>query len=266
MAEEAEKALTADGYLHNGKWNAAVGEAANRFAGQVDLVAVVARSTGLEVDQPHNGVYIAYLEERQFLDFHVDEFGFGEANGLPCLTGRSAGEAPRPGGHRWGWDAAHRDHARLLLRRAVTEAPCEDGAPHADVPGLIAEARRLGHTKTSYGFTTAAATWAVGYLLRETRYEQILTGLTEYGRGRSGAVVQCAPRCSRACVGDGRGVRAPVAVPCEDLEAAWALVRRCFGRAPGAVSRRLGELRAVADSVVLPAARRRCAELSGRER
>ncbi|MFF4392871.1 hypothetical protein ACFY0G_40050 [Streptomyces sp. NPDC001552] len=80
MAEEAEKALAADGYLHNGKWNAAVGEAANRFAGQVDLASVVARSTGLEVEQPHNGVYTAYLEEGQFLDFHVDEFGFGEAN------------------------------------------------------------------------------------------------------------------------------------------------------------------------------------------
>ncbi|MFD9303247.1 hypothetical protein ACFWCB_11420 [Streptomyces sp. NPDC060048] len=61
------------------------GEAANRIAGQVDLAAVVARSTGLEVDQPHNDVYIAYLEEGQFLDFHVDEFGFGEANLLLCL-------------------------------------------------------------------------------------------------------------------------------------------------------------------------------------
>ncbi|MFJ5634682.1 tetratricopeptide repeat protein [Streptomyces goshikiensis] len=85
MAEEAETALAADGYLHNGKWNAAVGEAANRFAGQVDLAAVVARSTGLKVDQPHNGVYIAYLEEGQFLDFHLDEFGFGEANLVLCL-------------------------------------------------------------------------------------------------------------------------------------------------------------------------------------
>ncbi|GAA2780468.1 tetratricopeptide repeat protein [Kitasatospora aburaviensis] len=85
MADEAEKALAADGYLHNGKWNAAVGEAANRFAGHVDLAAVVARSTGLEVEQPHNGVYIAYLEEGQFLDFHVDKFGFGEANLILCL-------------------------------------------------------------------------------------------------------------------------------------------------------------------------------------
>ncbi|RDG36983.1 tetratricopeptide repeat protein [Streptomyces corynorhini] len=85
MEQEAEKALAADGYLHNGKWNAAVGDAANRFAGQVDLAAVVARSTGLEVEQPHNGVYIAYLEEGHFLDFHVDEFGFGEANLILCL-------------------------------------------------------------------------------------------------------------------------------------------------------------------------------------
>ncbi|MEE1822386.1 tetratricopeptide repeat protein [Streptomyces sp. BE20] len=85
MAQEAEAALTADGYLHNGKWNAAVGDAANRFAGQVDLAAVVTESTGLEVEQPHNGVYIAYLEEGQFLDFHVDEFGFGEANLILCL-------------------------------------------------------------------------------------------------------------------------------------------------------------------------------------
>ncbi|WP_327258200.1 hypothetical protein [Streptomyces sp. NBC_01244] len=94
MAEEAERALAADGYLHNGKWNAAVGEAANRFARQVDLAAVVARSTGLEVEQPHTGVYIAYLEEGQFLDFHVDEFGFGEANLILCLGHERLPTAP----------------------------------------------------------------------------------------------------------------------------------------------------------------------------
>ena len=49
------------------------------------LAAIVARATGLEVEQPHSGVYIAYLEEGQFLDFHVDEFGFGEANLILCL-------------------------------------------------------------------------------------------------------------------------------------------------------------------------------------
>ncbi|MFF7633549.1 tetratricopeptide repeat protein [Kitasatospora sp. NPDC008050] len=95
MAEEAEKAVAADGYLHNGKWNAAVGNAAKRFAGQVDLAAVVARSTGLEVEQPHTGVYIAYLEEGQFLDFHVDEFGFGEANLILCLKHERPTGAPR---------------------------------------------------------------------------------------------------------------------------------------------------------------------------
>ncbi|MCX4783338.1 tetratricopeptide repeat protein [Streptomyces sp. NBC_01264] len=94
MAEEAEKALSGGGYLHNGKWNAAVSEAAGRFAGQVDLAAVVAQSTGLEVEQPHTGVYVAYLEEGQFLDFHVDEFGFGEANLIVCLQH----ERPTAGG------------------------------------------------------------------------------------------------------------------------------------------------------------------------
>ncbi|MFJ2777007.1 hypothetical protein [Kitasatospora sp. NPDC087315] len=94
MAQEAEEALTANGYLHNGKWNAAVGDAANRFTGQVDLAAVVAESTGLEVEQPHNGVYIAYLEEGQFLDFHVDEFGFGEANLILCLKHERPATAP----------------------------------------------------------------------------------------------------------------------------------------------------------------------------
>ncbi|MFK0252063.1 tetratricopeptide repeat protein [Streptomyces sp. NPDC090445] len=85
MTEETEKALAAEGYLHNGKWNAPVGDAANLFASEVDLAAVVARSAGLEVEQPHTGVYIAYLDEGQFLDFHVDEFGFGEANLILCL-------------------------------------------------------------------------------------------------------------------------------------------------------------------------------------
>ncbi|MEU6313055.1 hypothetical protein [Streptomyces sp. NPDC047014] len=85
MAEEAEKTLASEGYVHNGKWNAAVGDAANLFAGQVDLAALVSQATGLEVEQPHTGVYIAYVEEGQFLDFHVDEFGFGEANLILCL-------------------------------------------------------------------------------------------------------------------------------------------------------------------------------------
>ncbi|GAA1403148.1 hypothetical protein GCM10009639_47430 [Kitasatospora putterlickiae] len=85
MAEEAEKTVAADGYLHNGKWNAAPGDAASSFAGQVDLAAVVSRSTGLAVEQPHTAVYIAYREEGQFLDFHLDEAGFGEANLILCL-------------------------------------------------------------------------------------------------------------------------------------------------------------------------------------
>ncbi|MBV6700113.1 tetratricopeptide repeat protein [Kitasatospora aureofaciens] len=97
VAEEAEKAVAVDGYLHNGKWNAAVGDAASRFAGQVDLAAVVARSTGLDVEQPHTGVYIAYLEEGQFLDFHVDEVGFGEANLILCLKHERPTGAPRAG-------------------------------------------------------------------------------------------------------------------------------------------------------------------------
>ncbi|MER7753189.1 hypothetical protein [Kitasatospora sp. NPDC097643] len=92
MALEAERALAAGGYLHNGKWNAPVGDAANRFAAQIDLAAVVARSSGLEVEQPHAGVYIGY-EEGQFLDFHVDESGFGEANLILCLEhARPTGE------------------------------------------------------------------------------------------------------------------------------------------------------------------------------
>ncbi|WP_051055321.1 MULTISPECIES: tetratricopeptide repeat protein [Kitasatospora] len=85
MAAEAEKALAADGYRHNGKRNAAVCDAANHFAAQVDLAAIVARSTGLDVEQPHTGVYIGYTEG-QSLDFHVDEAGFGEANLIICLA------------------------------------------------------------------------------------------------------------------------------------------------------------------------------------
>ncbi|MFD0566026.1 tetratricopeptide repeat protein [Kitasatospora saccharophila] len=84
MATEAEKALFSEGYLHNGKRNTAVGEAANHFASQVDLAAIVARATGLEVEQPHTGVYIGYTEG-QSLDFHLDEAGFGEANLIICL-------------------------------------------------------------------------------------------------------------------------------------------------------------------------------------
>ncbi|MFF2951391.1 tetratricopeptide repeat protein [Kitasatospora sp. NPDC057965] len=85
MAGEAEKAVATDGYVHNGKWNAAVGDIANSFAGHVDLAAVVSRSTGLDVEQPHTAVYIEYREEGQFLDFHLDETGFGDANLILCL-------------------------------------------------------------------------------------------------------------------------------------------------------------------------------------
>ncbi|MER7580362.1 hypothetical protein [Kitasatospora sp. NPDC097691] len=95
MAEEAERVVAADGYLHNGKWNAPVGVAANRFAAQIDLAAVVAGSTGLDVEQPHTAVYIAYREEGQFLDFHVDESGFGEANLILCLEHVRPTGAPR---------------------------------------------------------------------------------------------------------------------------------------------------------------------------
>ncbi|MGW2377421.1 hypothetical protein [Kitasatospora sp. NPDC001683] len=94
MADEAEKAVAADGYLHNGKWNAPVGDAANRFVARTDLAAVVAQSTGLEVEQPHTGVYIGY-EEGQFLDFHVDESGFGEVNLILCLNHARLTGVPR---------------------------------------------------------------------------------------------------------------------------------------------------------------------------
>ncbi|MFD7645761.1 tetratricopeptide repeat protein [Kitasatospora sp. NPDC059795] len=96
MAQEAENALATAGYLHNGKWNAAVGDAATCFADHVDLAAVVARSTGLEVEQPHAGVYIAYREDGQFLDFHVDELGFGEANLILCLKHERPSEMTTP--------------------------------------------------------------------------------------------------------------------------------------------------------------------------
>ncbi|MGA5818065.1 tetratricopeptide repeat protein [Kitasatospora sp. NPDC094028] len=95
MAEEAERVVAADGYLHNGKWNAAVSDAANHFTEQVDLAAVVARSSGLAVEQPHTAVYIAYTEEGQYLDFHLDEFGFGDANLILCLKHARPTGAPQ---------------------------------------------------------------------------------------------------------------------------------------------------------------------------
>ncbi|MGW2542250.1 tetratricopeptide repeat protein [Kitasatospora sp. NPDC001574] len=94
MAAEAERALSADGYQHNGKRNAAVGDAANHFATRADLAALVARSTGLDVEQPHTGVYIGYTEG-QSLDFHVDEAGFGEANLIICLKRTCPTEADK---------------------------------------------------------------------------------------------------------------------------------------------------------------------------
>ncbi|MEU1507567.1 hypothetical protein [Kitasatospora sp. NPDC005748] len=94
MAEEAEKAVAADGYLHNGKWNAATLDAVSLFVGQVDLANVVSRSSGLAVEPPHTAVYIAYAEGQR-LDFHLDEFGFGEANLILCLKHERPTELPR---------------------------------------------------------------------------------------------------------------------------------------------------------------------------
>ncbi|RPE33172.1 hypothetical protein [Kitasatospora cineracea] len=60
MAAEAEQALAADGYQRNDKRDASVGAAAHRFATQVNLAAIVARSTGLDVEQPHVGIGLGF--------------------------------------------------------------------------------------------------------------------------------------------------------------------------------------------------------------
>ena len=85
MAEEAEHALAADGYIHNGTWNAAPGDAAVRFIDHVDVAAVVAESTGLKVEPPRTGAYIAYLDDGQSLDFHLDKPAFAEASMILCV-------------------------------------------------------------------------------------------------------------------------------------------------------------------------------------
>lgn len=155
MAQEAEKTLATDGYLHNGKWNAPVGQAANRFAARVDLATLVARTTGLEVEPPHTGVYIAYLEEGQFLDVHVDEFGFGEANLILCLKHDVPAEAPTTSSTVFFTPDGHHEHTL-----APGECVVFDGAltPHGRTPlsagetvilagfGFRARDRRTTHT------------------------------------------------------------------------------------------------------------------------
>ncbi|MEE1798118.1 hypothetical protein ACIQVO_37260 [Streptomyces sp. NPDC101062] len=154
-----------------------------------------------------------------------------ETSGLPCLTGRSVGEAPRPGGHRWGWSEAHRDHAKLLLDMASTEAPTTRGAGalRFDVRDLTAEARHLGHTKTDQDQPVAAHTWGIGYLLRETtRYRHILNQLT--GPGAIEAGVHWLERCAYTLA-----VRYPVLTP-----AAARLVMRGEAEAELALCSRRG--------------------------
>ncbi|MFF3066967.1 tetratricopeptide repeat protein [Kitasatospora sp. NPDC057936] len=144
MEEEAEKAVAANGYLHNGKWNAAVGDAANHFAEQVDLATVVARSTGLDVEPPHTAVYIAY-EEGQHLDFHLDEFGFGEANLLLCL------KHDRPtGASRVSTTVFINADGYLECELAAGDCVVFDGAltPHGRTPLSAGEAITL----ISFGF------------------------------------------------------------------------------------------------------------------
>jgi hypothetical protein len=92
MTDEAVAALRSAGFMHNGKWNAPVGSAALDFVDRFDLADTVSRLTGVEVEEPQGATYIAYLEAGGHLDFHLDDFHYGEVNLIVCL--RHSGTAP----------------------------------------------------------------------------------------------------------------------------------------------------------------------------
>ncbi|MCS6712007.1 hypothetical protein JSY14_08235 [Brachybacterium sp. EF45031] len=85
LSTEAEETLESKGYLHNGKWNAVVGQAGYDFLDSFAIPSVIEAHTGLKVTEPHGGTYIAYLNAGEKLDFHLDDFSFGEVNMLLCV-------------------------------------------------------------------------------------------------------------------------------------------------------------------------------------
>lgn len=85
MTEEADASVRTAGFMHNGKWNAPVGPAAHAFVDRFELAATVSELTGVEVDEPQGATYIAYLETGGHLDFHLDDFHYGEVNLILCL-------------------------------------------------------------------------------------------------------------------------------------------------------------------------------------
>ncbi|GIH98189.1 hypothetical protein [Planobispora takensis] len=85
MTEEAVAALRSEGFIHNGKWNAPVGPAALDFVDRHHLSELVSELTGVDVEEPQGATYIAYFEAGGHLDFHLDDFHYGEVNLIICL-------------------------------------------------------------------------------------------------------------------------------------------------------------------------------------
>ncbi|RAG80680.1 hypothetical protein DN069_36915 [Streptacidiphilus pinicola] len=97
MTTEAAAALrSATGFIHNGKWNAPVDSAALDFIDRVGLATLVSELAGVEVEEPQGATYIGYFEPGQFLDFHVDDFSYGEVNLIICLSHTGDGLSEHP--------------------------------------------------------------------------------------------------------------------------------------------------------------------------
>ncbi|MEV7869178.1 hypothetical protein AB0P17_24510 [Streptomyces sp. NPDC088124] len=109
-----------------------------------------------------------------------------ETSGLPAFADASATLPACPRGHRHSANVSCCDHARRLLRTAETEGIWAEAAADANIAELTAQARRLGHTSTSHGPDSAARAWALNQLLRETRHEDVLAGLTGPGAVEAG--------------------------------------------------------------------------------
>lgn len=85
LAEEAEALLRSEGTIRNGKWNAQPGPVASALLDSIPLAGVVQRETGALVQAPRGGTYIGYRGREDRLDFHLDDFRFGEINLMLCL-------------------------------------------------------------------------------------------------------------------------------------------------------------------------------------
>lgn len=83
--EDSDRAFRDHGWQHNGKWNARLSDHVADLLDSAGIVSELKTLTQETIEFPHGGTYIRYFNEGERLNFHLDDFSYGEANVLICL-------------------------------------------------------------------------------------------------------------------------------------------------------------------------------------